>query len=73
MDKANKKRVKKGRAPFTNVDELIYESRKNLTAESSILELTQALKRTCELESSVCSSKRLGVGTLNNVFEKKGF
>lgn len=73
MDKANKRRIKKGRPALSNVDQLIYESRKNMDAESSILQMTQALKKTCETNSTVCSSKRLGVGTLNVVFEKKGF
>lgn len=73
MDKLNSKRAKKGRPPVSNVDQLIYESRKNMNSETTILELTQAVKTSCETNIEVCSNKRLGVGTLNYVFEKKGF
>jgi hypothetical protein len=73
IDKTNVKRLKEGRQELANADTLIYESRKNLTAESTILNLTQALRTTCANNSTICLNKRLGVGLLDKVIEKKGF
>ena len=72
MDKQNNKRVKTGRPIIANPDQLIYEARNQIDESSSILELTQALRKTCDIES-VCENKRLGVGVLNLVYAKKGF
>lgn len=72
LDFENKKRLSKGRPIISNPDQLIYESRKLLSEESSIIELTSALKETCT-KSEVCENKRIAVSAITKVLIKKGF
>lgn len=66
----NEKRIKKGQAPLANYDEIIHHAHFNMNENSDIAnELTGALIKAC---NKVCSSKRAGVNTLHQVFEKKG-
>ena len=71
LQKENHKRQLKGRPAVANIDQLIYESRNNINFESSIIELTQALKTTC-YRSSACDNKRLAIGALIKAFIEKG-
>lgn len=72
LDKVNKSRIKLGNPLLVDTDNLIYETRKELDSESTIIDLTQALTTTCKKEN-ICENYRIGVGTLNNVFINKGF
>ena len=66
----NEKRVKKGQDPLANYDEIVHQAHFNMTENSDIAnELTGALIKAC---NKVCRSKRAGVNTLHQVFEKKG-
>lgn len=71
LQKANAKRATKGRPAVADIDKLIYQTRKKISFDSSIIELTQALKRTC-YQSSACDNKRLAIGALNKAFVEKG-
>ena len=71
LEKANFRRQSKGRPAVANIDQLIYETRNNIDFESSILELTQALKSTC-YKSVACDNKRLAIGALIKAFIDKG-
>lgn len=72
LDKANRRRVLTGRPVVANADQLIYEARKLLSKDSTIIELSNALKMACT-HHGVCDNRRLGVAALTKAFIDKGF
>lgn len=70
FDKENQKRIKKGKKPLANFDELVHHTHFSLTEHSDIMhDLARELVNACKEK---CSSRRLGIDTLNKAFEAKG-
>jgi len=66
----NEKRIKKGKKPLANFDEIVHHTHFSLTENSDIMNnLARELVNACKEK---CSSKRLGIDTLNKAFEAKG-
>ena len=70
FEKANAKRVGKGRDILADYDKLVYQAHFHLDEESDIIrDLTSALLGAC---NRVCSRKRYGHDILYRTFEQKG-
>ena len=70
FEKRNEKRAKKGKPPLANFDEIVHHTHLHLTEHSDIMNnLARELVNACKEK---CTSKRLGIDTLNKAFEAKG-
>lgn len=71
LDKANEDRTKQGLKPIVDVEQLVFEARTHLNHKSKIdPDLTRALEKACR---KLCSSKRIGIHSINAALEAKGF
>lgn len=71
FEKINEERKIKKMSPIADFNQIVFEAHKKLSESSDIMnDLTGSLLDVC---SEKCSSKRMGMNTLNVVFEKKGF
>lgn len=71
FEELNEGRSKRGQTFVANYDNLVHEAHFTLNENSTIAnDLTAALINAC---TETCTSLRVGVGTLHEVFEQKGF
>jgi hypothetical protein len=70
FDEMNKKRSERGQDLLVDYDQLIFNTHFKIEEHADISsDLTRALVDTCE---EMCTNKRAGINTLNQVFEQKG-